>query len=80
MTLVSFIIFVILTIYMFAAFMYLRANFHKVNEKDFKDRYGALTQGLQTREISAMYYPTVFMLHRYCYALYIVLLVKYSYF
>ena len=59
---------------------FLRLKHSQIRTKEFKDKYGSLALDLQHREIDAMYFPAVFMLRRFIYALIIVLLLDKNYF
>ena len=80
LTVLSLLIFTLLTIIIVITMFGLRSNHSKIKETNFINKYGALVLGLSTREISAMYFPSVFMLNRLIYALIIVMLSDQSYF
>ena len=74
------IILVILTASMVGSLVFLRSKHKSIADQDFKDRYGALTLGLQIREKSAMMQPFMFMLRRFIYAVAFVYLPRFNYF
>ena len=80
LTVFSFLIFTLLTALILITITGLRKYHTKIKETQFINKYGALVLGLQVREKSAMFQPSVFMLNRLIYALIIIMLSNQSYF
>ena len=74
------ILLIILVFYAVQAAVFLRTNHTIIRQENFTHKYGALVQGLQYREKTAMFYPTVFMIRRGIFALTIVYLSKLNFF
>ena len=69
-----------LSAFMVASPFYLTKHHKKIKTDEFVDRFGALTLGLQYRDIAAMYYPFMFMLRRLIFAMVFVYLSRYNFF
>ena len=76
LTFYAMILLLILVFYAVQTALFLRKNHANIRLQNFKNKYGALVQGLQYREKTAMFYPTVFMVRRGIFALTIVYLSK----
>ena len=73
-------ILVMLSGYMGGIVPFLRYKHELIDTDYFKDRFGALTLGLQQRDKSAMLYPFVFMLRRFIFSTMVVFLSFANYF
>ena len=80
LSLYGLLILIMMTAYMVCVLPFLRKNHDLISTEEFKDRFGTLTLGLQTRDESALYYPFVFMLRRFVFSIMVVFLSSTNYF
>ena len=80
LTIFTYVICAVLVIACVASVPFLNKNFERIRSKEFKDKYGAMTLGLSFRESASMYYPFVFMIRRFSYALTIIILLYKNYY
>ena len=80
LTVFSFVLFSVLISFMISTPLFLRSKHQMIRQKEFKDKYGSLSLGLQHREKAALFYPFVFMIRRMIYSMVIILLVRQNYF
>ena len=76
----SVIIMVFIVFMIFFTAIFPQTSFGKFEDPSWKQKYGALTDGLQTHNRSALAQPHLFIIRRCCYALLVVFWVDRSYF
>ena len=75
----AFFMYSILIVFMLYSGPFLHINHHRINQTDFKNKFGALAEGLN-EEKTSMIFPTLFMLRRLIVALIIVYMHDKSFF
>ena len=76
----SILLLVILFTFMTFSFIFLRLNKTDIREKEFSDKWGEFTFGLDHRNKDAQMYHVMFMLRRIVFALIAVNLFEYNFF
>ena len=80
LTAFAFIMYSLLVFFMVYSGLFLHQNHHMINQKQFKNRYGALSEGLNETDKTLMFFPTIFMLRRLSVAFIIVYMQDKSFF
>ena len=64
LTVFAFVIYAVLVIFMLSTGFFLYLYHSQIDKESFKDKFGTLVEGLNSKEIILMLYPSLFMFRR----------------